>query len=59
MYIADQNNQRIRKVTVSTEIITTIAGTGDPDYSGDDGDATSAEFNYPGGVAVDASGRIL
>ena len=59
MYIADQNHQRIRKVTVSTGIITTLAGTGNGGYSGDNGDATSAEFNYPGGVAVDASGRIL
>ena len=59
MYIADTYNNRIRKVTVSTGIITTIAGTGDPDYSGDDGDAISATLAYPAGVAVDASGRIL
>ena len=59
VYIADHGNHRIRKVTVSTEIITTIAGTGTSSYSGDNGAATSATLNYPSGVAVDASGRIL
>ena len=58
VYIGDRNNQRIRKVTVSTGIITTIAGTGSFSYSGDNGAATSATLNYPNGVAVDASGRI-
>ena len=59
MYVADYYNNRIRKVTVSNGIITTIAGTGASSYSGDDGAATSATLNYPYGVAVDASGRIL
>ena len=59
MYIADWLNHRIRKVTVSTGIISTIAGTGTSSYSGDNGAATSATLNYPFGVAVDASGRIL
>ena len=59
VYIADQYNNRIRKVTVSTGIITTIAGTGTASYSGDNGAATSATLNYPAGVALDASGRIL
>ena len=59
VYIADRYNDRIRKVTVSTDIISTIAGTGTSSYSGDNGAATSAAFNDPTGVAVDASGRIL
>ena len=59
VYIADLGNNRIRKVTVSTGIITTIAGTGDYGYSGDNGAATSATLYYPSGVALDASGRIL
>ena len=59
VYIADRSNSRIRKVTVSTGIITTIAGTGSAGYSGDNVAATSATLNYPYGVAVDASGRIL
>ena len=59
VYIADGSNNRIRKVTVSTGIITTIAGTGSATYSGDNGAATSATLNHPAGVALDASGRIL
>ena len=57
MYIADTWNHRIRKVTVSTGIISLIAGTGSASYSSDNGAATSATFNYPWGVTVDASGR--
>ena len=63
VYIADGYNNRIRKVTVSTGIITTIAGSDTSgSYSGDNGDngaATSAAMSDPRGVAVDASGRIL
>ena len=59
MYIADTYNHRIRKVTVSTGIITTIAGTGSTTYSGNGGAATSATLYDPEGVAVDSSGRIL
>ena len=57
VYIADTYNNRIRKVTISTGIITTIAGTGTASYSGDNGAATSATLNHPCGVAVDSSGR--
>ena len=46
-------------MTVSTGIISTIAGTGTASYSGDNGVATSATLFYPYGIAVDASGRIL
>ena len=58
MYIADKFNQRIRKVTVSTGIITTIVGTGTSSYSGDNGPATSATMNGPQGVALDSSGNV-
>ena len=56
VYIADTYNHRIRKVTISTGIITTFAGTGTASYSGDNGPATSANLNYPYGVAVDSAG---
>ncbi len=56
MYIADQENHRIRKVTISTGIITTIVGTGSGGYSGDGGDATSATLSGPTFIAVDDSG---
>ena len=56
VYIPDTGNNRIRKVTVSTEIITTIAGTGTGSYSGDNGPATSATLYFPLGVALDSAG---
>jgi trimeric autotransporter adhesin len=58
IYIADASNRRIRMVTKSTGIISTVAGTGLYGYSGDGGLATSAGFLYPYGVTVDASGDI-
>ncbi len=65
MYIADSGNHRIRKVTVSTGIITTIAGIGATDmygsgsYSGDNGPAISAELNKPMDIALDSAGNLL
>ena len=57
VYIADQNNNRIRKVNTSG-IITTIAGTGTAGFSGDGGPAVNAEISHPIGVAVDGSGNV-
>jgi len=58
IYISDYSNNRIRKVTASTGIISTVAGNGTGGYSGDGGAATSAELYWPHGVAVDAVGNI-
>lgn len=56
LYIGDVT--RLRKVTLSTGIITTIAGTGGSGSSGDGGPATSATFGYIYGVARDSSGNL-
>jgi sugar lactone lactonase YvrE len=53
MFIADIDSRRVRKVSVSTGIITTVAGSGNWGYSGDDGPATSAEMRRPVGIAID------
>ncbi len=58
VYIADNGNHRIRKVTVSTGIITTYAGTGSTTFSGDGGAATSAALYRPSGVALDSTGSL-
>ena len=58
VYIADQTNQRIRRVEVTTGIITTVAGTGTTGGSGDGGAATSAQLSFPFGVAVDRLGDL-
>lgn len=57
IYIADTGNNRIRKVDTNG-IITTVAGDGSVGYSGDNGAATSAQLNYPTGLAVDSRGNI-
>jgi len=57
LYIADAANDRVRKVSPAG-IITTIAGTGHPGFSGDNGPAGSAQLNQPYGVALDTSGNL-
>jgi len=57
LYIADSNNQRIRKVNASG-IITTIAGNGVVGYNCNNGVATSLGLHDPTGVAVDGSGNL-
>jgi len=57
LYIADQTNQRIRKIN-TIGIITTIAGNGTQGFSGDGGAATLAKLGNPQGVVVDAVGNI-
>ena len=46
-------------MTVSTGIITTIAGTGASSYSGDNGPATSATLYNPYDLALDTAGTLV
>jgi sugar lactone lactonase YvrE len=57
LYIADRGYNRIRKISADG-IITTIAGTGSPSFSGDGGPATNASINFPLGVTFDVSNNI-
>ncbi len=57
LFISDSDNSVIRKVTVATGLITTVAGNGTPGYTGDGTAATSANLS-PSGLAVDGSGAI-
>jgi sugar lactone lactonase YvrE len=57
LYIADHNNNRIRVVNPNG-IITTFAGNGTIGFYGDGGPATSAELNYPFGIAVSSNGEV-
>jgi uncharacterized protein (TIGR03437 family) len=56
-YIADQNDNRVWKVD-SNGIITTFAGTGFPDYTGDGGPASKAALNAPSNLAVDSNNNV-
>jgi sugar lactone lactonase YvrE len=58
LYIADTNNHRIRKLNLTTGIISTIAGNGTQGYSGDSGPAISAVIDSPTGIAADASSNL-
>jgi DNA-binding beta-propeller fold protein YncE len=59
LYFSDTFNHCIRRVDAGTNVITTLAGCGEPGYSGDGGPATAARFNEPYGIAVDRSGNVF
>ena len=58
LYIADTGNDCIREVSLSTQLIKTVAGNGSAGFSGDGGAAVSAQFDQPWGIAVDANGNL-
>jgi DNA-binding beta-propeller fold protein YncE len=58
LYFGDFDNHRIRRVDGKTGIITTIAGSGKQDSSGDGGLAVDAGVQFPSGVAVDRGGNV-
>ncbi len=57
VYIADTLNHRIRRVS-RDGMITTVAGTGSPGYSGNNGFATLAQLNSPDGISFDSAGNL-
>jgi len=69
LLIADTGDNRARVVAaragtfygqaMTAGDIYTVAGNGKPGFSGDGGPATSAELNFPTGVAVDAAGNLV
>jgi uncharacterized protein (TIGR03437 family) len=59
LYVADKLNYRIRKINLSTGIITTVAGNGIRDFSGDGGPSTRASLFSPYSVTVDGAGNLF
>jgi uncharacterized repeat protein (TIGR01451 family) len=57
LYIADDQNQRVRKVT-RAGIISTVAGNGTAGFSGDGSLAINAELHGPTSVAIDGQGNL-
>jgi len=58
LYIADTNNSRVRKIDPAGATITTVAGNGQTNPSGNGGPATSAGVQLPFSVTVDGAGNL-
>jgi DNA-binding beta-propeller fold protein YncE len=59
IYVADRFNAAVRKIDAATGIITTLAGTGEPGYSGDGGPGTQAQMREPNDCFLDGKGGLL
>ena len=59
LYIAERDNHVIRKVEAKTGVVSTLAGTGVPGFSGDGGPAADAQLRQPHSIAFDSTGRLL
>ncbi len=53
LYVADQSNNKIRKVVIATGVVTTLAGSGTADTT--NGTGTAAAFNNPTGITTDGT----
>ena len=58
VYVADTHNHRVRAINAAG-MITTVAGTGQPGFSGDNGPATAAQLDSPRGLAITPGGALL
>ena len=58
LFFCESRNYVVRRVDAATGTITTVAGAGEPGYSGDGGPATAAMINEPYSLAVDTDGSI-
>lgn len=58
VYIADTDYNLIRRVDVTTGVITAVAGNGNSGYSGDNGLATAATLSSPQGLVIDAANNL-
>ena len=59
VFVADSNNNRVRRIDAMSGAIETIAGTGEEGDSGDGGPATQAQLAWPAGLAIDRAGNIF
>jgi DNA-binding beta-propeller fold protein YncE len=57
LYVADSSNNKIRKIVISSGVVSTLAGSGASGSA--DGTGTVATFNYPEGITADSTGANL
>jgi len=58
LYVVDTENQRIRRIDLTMNVIDTIAGNGTAGFSGDGGPATEASLNFPRDAEIGPDGRL-
>ena len=59
LYVAERDNHVIRKIDMKTGIISTVAGTGAPGFSGDGGPGAKAQLRQPHSIVFDRDGTLL
>jgi streptogramin lyase len=59
LFVVDMQNHAVRKIDVKTGVITTVAGTGQPGYSGDGGPADKAQLKQPHSIQFSPDGKHL
>jgi DNA-binding beta-propeller fold protein YncE len=59
IYVVERDSHAVRKIDRASGTISTVAGTGEPGFSGDGGPATTAQLRIPHSIAFDANGDLL
>lgn len=59
LYVVERDSHAVRRVDSNSRIVSTLAGTGTPGFSGDGGPATAAQLRQPHSIAFDAGGQLL
>ena len=59
LFVVERDAHAVRRIDAETGVVSTVAGTGEPGFSGDGGPATAAELDRPHSIALDSSGGIL
>ena len=58
LFVADTRNHRVRRISLASGLIATVAGTGTEGFSGDNGPATAAGIDSPAGLAFDGANNL-
>lgn len=59
LFVVERDAHVVRRIDAGTGVVSTVAGTGVPGFSGDGGPATVAELSRPHSIALDSAGGLL